>query len=1116
MKIMVSLLIVMTLVSLPGFSQAGPTGQISGRVTDATGAVLPGVEVKVTQAETGLIREAVTNEAGVYSLPRLPVGPYRLEAALPGFRTFAQTGIVLQVNANLVMDAVLQVGDVSQTVEVQANSELQVETRNMTVGTMMERERILELPLSGRKVTDLVVLTGAAVQTGQSPAWGMNTGVNISAAGGRGFGIGYSLDGAMHTNRFDTTNMPLPFPDALQEFRVNTGTQDAGTARSSGASVSSVTKSGTNDFHGDAFWYVRNAVFNAQQASAISKDQLKRNQFGGTFGGPVLKNRLFFFAGYQGTEERNSSSGTLSIVPTAAVLRGDWTAYNKCFAPRWATGTADGAALAKGSVDPSLYSKAALALAARLPQAQDECGNIRWGNPVHNSEKQIVQRVDYQHSAKHSVFGRYFTVMQDAPVPYNKANLLTAGASGTDDTARMLVGGHTWVMNSSTVNTARFTNNRINVVKPGSQFFSPQEVGINSHTSAPGHFSFSVTGSFNFGSGSGGAGRHLWQDQYQLGDDITLSNGKHQIAFGGAWSRDNWVNVAHARSVGVITIDGTATGSTGNTLGDFMLGKIGQIRQAMPEAFSQYQHYLGFYGQDTWRATSRMTLNFGARWEPFVPPVWYSDSRNPLGGFQTYRFSADAFKAGARSAVFPNAPAGFQYPSQKPDGSGPADFPERSGIPSNWGKIGPRVGIAWDPTGKGKTSLRAGYSLSYDVVNLQVVLNAASVSPWAGDTLYRNGTLDSPWQGLAGGNPFPFDWKTTPRFVDSSIFLPFRKDLESTYAQSWNFSLQQQFSRWLVSASYLGSLTPHLWSTAAANGAIYLTPQSYSTLYTGPDTCVLEGRAFTPCNQTGNINQRRELRLWAAMNKPELLTDARLFSNVDEFRSDSTANYNAMLLSVRGDFRGVTVNANHTWSHCISDRANDTVPNPNGTFHRDRDRSNCGSDRRHIFNLTAVASAPQFERTWLRALASGWKLSSIYRISSGSYLTISSGADRALTGLATQEADQILGDAYVDGPIGLGSTFLNKNAFAAPALGSYGNMRPNSIRGLRSWNLDASLSRAFKLKEKQQFEFRAEAFNVTNAVRPSNPNTALNNVNFGKITNVDQPRVMQFALKYMF
>src|SRR5262245_32061983 len=325
MKTLVALLLAIAVSCLPAFSQ-GPSGQISGRVTDATGAVLPGVEVSVTQTETGLVRSVVTNESGLYTLPRLPVGPYKLDAALSGFRSFAQTGIVLQVNANLVMDAVLQVGEVAQTVEVAANSELQVETRSMTVGTMMERERILELPLSGRKVTDLVVLTGAAVQTGQPPVWGMNTSVNISAAGGRGFSVGYSLDGALHTNRFDGTNMPLPFPDALQEFRVNTGTQDSGTARSSGASVSSVTKSGTNSIHGDAFWYVRNSVFNAQQASAPSKDQLKRNQFGGTVGGPLLKNRLFFFPGYQGTAERTSAvTPTLSNLPTDALSNADVT-----------------------------------------------------------------------------------------------------------------------------------------------------------------------------------------------------------------------------------------------------------------------------------------------------------------------------------------------------------------------------------------------------------------------------------------------------------------------------------------------------------------------------------------------------------------------------------------------------------------------------------------------------------------------------------------------------------------------------------------------------------------------------------------------------------------------
>jgi hypothetical protein len=511
-----------------------------------------------------------------------------------------------------------------------------------------------------------------------------------------------------------------------------------------------------------------------------------------------------------------------------------------------------------------------------------------------------------------------------------------------------------------------------------------------------------------------------------------------------------------------------------------------------------------------------VTLNYGIRWEPFIPPAWFSDPRNPLGGFQTYRFSVDAFKAGTKSVVFPSAPAGFLYPKQ-PGGSGSADIADNSGVPGYWGKVGPRLGVAWDPTGKGKTSIRAGYSLAYDVPNLQLILNAAGVSPWAGDTTYRGGTLDNPWQGLAGGNPFPFDWRTTPRFVDSSTFLPFSDKLQSTYAESWNLTLQHQVTRrWLVSTSYIGSLTPHIWATAAANSAIYLTNQTYPSLFTGPDTCVLEGVTYTPCNQTTNLNQRRELRLWSAMNKPSLLPDARLFSNVDQIVSDSTSKYDGMLLSVRGDFRGVTVNGNYTWSRCISDRTNDGIPNPGGTFQRGRDRGNCVSDRRQIFNLTAVASSPQFEKGWRRAVASNWKLSAISRISSAGYLTITSGLDRAVTGLTGQTADQIAPDLFTNAPRSLNSVILNKNAFANPALGSYGNMNPLSVLGLGTWSLDASVSRIFKVKESGKFEFRAEAFNVPNAVRPLNPSTSLLSPTFGKITAVDQPRIMQFALKYDF
>ena len=354
------------LQAVAAFAQV-PTGQISGRVTDTSGAVLPGVDVTVTQTSTGQVRTAVTNETGQYVIPSLPLGPYRLEATLQGFRAFVQEGITLQVNANLVVDPQLTLGQINEAITVTARpSEVAVETRRMSVGTVVEREEILELPLPARNVTNLIMSAGAAVQVDQSPSWGMATGVNIAVAGGQRFGVAYLLDGAEHTNRFDQTGMPLPFPDSLQEFRVSTSTQEAGTARASGASVNAVTRAGTNQFHGDLFWFGRHSAFNARKADATRDDGLKRNQPGFTFGGPLVSNRLFFFQAYQGTIVDQAPSDTLSIVPTAAMLAGDWSAFNQCYRPTWRD-----ADFADGSVSPSRFSPAALRLAARLPQTQN-------------------------------------------------------------------------------------------------------------------------------------------------------------------------------------------------------------------------------------------------------------------------------------------------------------------------------------------------------------------------------------------------------------------------------------------------------------------------------------------------------------------------------------------------------------------------------------------------------------------------------------------------------------------------------------------------------------------------------------------------------------------------
>src|SRR6266481_6430167 len=327
-KSLVLVLVTCALVASAAWGQ-GATAQISGTVKDASGAVLPGAEVTATQTETAIARMTVSNETGTYVLPNLALGPYRLEVSLPGFRTFVQSGIILQVNSSPVVNAVLAVGQVSETVEVQANAAM-VETRSAGIGQVIENARILELPLIGRQVTDLVVLSGAAFNAGTAPVGNRQTYPNVSSftiAGGLSAGNMFTLDGGFHNDVTAGMSLPLPFPDALQEFKVETSSLPAQYGYHSGGAISAVTKSGTNDWHGSLFVFLRNYGANARNFFATRRDGLKRNQWGGTLGGPIKKNRMFFFAGFQGTATRQTPSDTIAFVPTPQMLAGDFSTY---------------------------------------------------------------------------------------------------------------------------------------------------------------------------------------------------------------------------------------------------------------------------------------------------------------------------------------------------------------------------------------------------------------------------------------------------------------------------------------------------------------------------------------------------------------------------------------------------------------------------------------------------------------------------------------------------------------------------------------------------------------------------------------------------------------------
>jgi carboxypeptidase family protein len=401
------LCVVLALPSLAA-AQTVAIAQVSGVVADESGASLPGAEVRVTQTATGLTRFAITNERGEYVLPNLPVGPYKLTAQLDGFSTYEQSGITLQVGASPRINVTLKIGALNETITVSAAATM-VEVRSTGVGTVVSEEQIVGLPLDGRQPSQLVLLSGAAVTNSTNGMIGSQrqypSAVAISVAGGSGNSTIYLVDGAFNNDPVMNIGQPLPFPDALQEFKVESGVRPARYGIYTGATVNAVTKAGTNVFHGNVFEFLRDHRFNAINRFATKDDGLNRNQYGGTFGGPIKQNRIFFFGALQVTRNRQRPSDSTAFVPTAAMRAGDFTqiASAECNAGR---ALALPAPFVDNRVSPGLFDPIAMKIVNMLPTATDACGRVTFAVPDNNDEQQTVGRFDWQATNDQRMFGR--------------------------------------------------------------------------------------------------------------------------------------------------------------------------------------------------------------------------------------------------------------------------------------------------------------------------------------------------------------------------------------------------------------------------------------------------------------------------------------------------------------------------------------------------------------------------------------------------------------------------------------------------------------------------------------------------------------------------------------
>ena len=982
------------------------------------------------------------------------------------------------MGASPVINVVLEVGQVAQTIEVQADA-LMVETRNTGIGQILDNARVLELPLNGRNATELIALSGAAIT---SPTRGTSRNyptIAVSVGGGQDNGLSYRMDGGTHNDPFNNLNMPLPFPDALQEFKVETSAIPARHGQHSAGLVSVVTKSGTNQFHGSAFEFVRNEAFNARNTFANERDSLKRNQFGGTFGGPIVGDRLFFFTGYQRTMKRSAPSTTFAFVPTAEVLNGDFRriAGDECRgAGRGVTlrGRRDIRAdfpFVDNQIDPALLSPVAKNIAARLPQTTDPCGRIEFSERENEDEHQWVTRADFSGEYSHSMFFRYSIHRLTSPSDYNGTIPVAVDEPNWARKYQSGVFGDTWSINNNLINSFRVTLIRTANTKSFFDVFTPGEVGVQDFTSPaapyPKMMIIDVRGAFDTFSQQA-TPSYTNSTGYEVSNDIGWVKGDHQFAFGGSYMRQLMYISSSSSSPGNWRF---RTRGTGLSMADFMIGYVDRFRQEDLATWYPRQDFQSLYAQDIWRVNNQFTLNLGLRWEPFTPQV-RNDKR-------TGRFRRDWFDQGRQSTVFVNAPVGYLYSGgDRPPGPGDEGMPDNAQISNNlWGHFAPRVGMAWDVSGDGRTSIRAAYGVFYDYPHTYQFNGLRNLTPFTPRITWNRyiGGLDDPWIRNPGGNPIPVIATPDLVFPRNALFMTLDENYKSPYVHQWNLSLQRQIGReWMATANYIGNTSIHLLGIREANPEI-------------------DGvRELTRANPESGL---------AALNK---------------FDDGGTGSYNAMWLSLERQSAGMNLRMNYTWSHSIGDQTsfNSTSSGRPHLSRRTANRGNNILDRRHAFNMSTVYETPQFANSTLRVLAGGWRASGILKVLSGDFFDVGCDCDRANTDEDDQRAHQLMDNVFMANKSA--DQWLNPAAFATPARGTYGNLGRNSIRGPGIFTLDVGLTRSFAIGENQTLEIRAEAFNLPNNVNLGNPENIIDDNDFGQITSAADPRILQFALKYKF
>jgi hypothetical protein len=1182
---------VMCFALLVNTANAQGTAQISGIVTDSSGASIPGAQVQITNTDTNAVRTVRSSDDGSFNFPALAVGPYKLEVTKQGFRSFVQSGIVLQLNTNPSVNVTLQVGSVSQTVEVSANAAM-VETQSTSVGQVIQPEQVVDLPLNNRQATQLIALAGASVNLNNPNSSGTGslsyvTNVSYSVAGSQSNATNYLLDGTTNLDYQSNVGLPMPFPDALQEFKVESSAMPASSGRNPGGVVGAITKSGTNQFHGDLFEFLRNGIFDADAFNfpntngslpTPTHDNLKRNQFGGTLGGPIKKDKVFFFYGFQETVERQQQLPTTRTVPTPAMLAGDFTAFlaTPCqssqqylneFIPSPTPGGPQQqltTALQSNKLLPAWLTtpsaKAAARVAALFPAPNNACGSVTTSGYQHDNEYQHVARTDWQRTGNDTIFARYFianyNLLSSLSTP---GDILTSSGDGLADRLQNVTVGDTHIFTPQTISSSRLSYVRTAVVRTSNNGI-PNLCSLGVMGTCP---TAHIISALYLEPGNQGWD---YENAYGASENVAWQIGSHQLQFGVTFEHIQMNGNATFQLNPLPAFTSGSSSYSNNNLADFVTGNVDSYGQGNGQLSRDGQNLPSFFAQDSWKTKRTFQVNYGLRLDPYFP--------QHNGYSMASDFSLAGYDNGVQSKVFTNAAPGLIFP-------GDAGFNGRSDTRNRPWDFSPRIGVVWDPRGRGLETIRAAYGLFYDTSNLwndmHIVLNA----PWGNTVSFtpapvnvsssdptQGGGLANPWFGQPGGNIFPTPFKPPANypFFANGAYVFQTQNVKAPNSQQWNLSVQKQMgANWLVSATYLGNKTTHIllgnnWDpdvviTAGmtapgivANNVAAGNPTSGScTLYYG-GTATANQYTFNPCNSTSTakgatVNGINDESARKALNLANPNHGYKMNGGVIMGTSLGDSAYNGLLVSVQHRLsQGFSINGNYTWSHCLDDgevgidvtAAFENPANPKA------DWGNCGTDRRQIYNLSLVAQTPKFSSGWVEGIVGNWTASGIFTASTGSYANVLDGADISLIGLgggtsnsgggSGHDRPNKIGDPFAAGTIAANPSctapaqvktiahWFTPCAYQTQTATTFGNTARNSLLGPGHWNFDAAVWRTFPLTERFKVDFRFEGFNVFNDPQFGNPAATLSSTStLGRITStVNNQRILQAALKITF